>query len=234
MRTCFCRHSACRRSPKTSYRWRSSPRTTLHLPRDASTYRRWDRRLRKENFLGAARRKISTSQATAAGPTSPRLAHKTRERRKYMGHQRQHSSQTGTKSRNGPDTYIPSSTTTPLHHFPATSVLAKLPHTHQDTQCVTCILGKASCSPISKTAQCKSGSPKELLHAESTGTTELISPPDPQGHRYSNCGWTQPPASCAHNPCATRVKHPRSSSNTSNTCSRPLQNAQEVSFRHRP
>lgn len=66
----------------------------------------------------------------------------------------------------------------------ATRVLSKLPHTHQGTKCVPCILGKAPRSPISKTAELKPGSPKEPLNTIFTDTTRAIPLPDAQGNRY--------------------------------------------------
>lgn len=66
----------------------------------------------------------------------------------------------------------------------ATRVFAKLPLTHQGTQCVPCILGKASRSPILKTAEHKTHSPKEPLDMVATFTTGPISTPDTQGNQY--------------------------------------------------
>lgn len=68
--------------------------------------------------------------------------------------------------------------------YPATtSIVIKLPHTHQESQCVLYILCKASRRPIPKPALHLANSRKEPQDANSTDATGRTSPPDANGHR---------------------------------------------------
>lgn len=185
-----CRSNACRRSPTTSYRRGSSPSST-HLYQGLS--------LPIKNGTAVHIRK---------NPRAPHGPKHLRHRRWRPGRSSRafHTNTGGKKVRTTRrSTQVRMNTIaerngrlhTALNHNSApilarfqkfytssTSILEKLPHTHQDTECVPCILRKASCRPIPKTAQRSAESPKERLDAVSTDTPGPISPPATQGNRF--------------------------------------------------